>query len=539
MISIDELRSVKTFAPLPPEVLGYLAGAVEDIHLLDGEYFLHEGDERALIVVIEGLVEITKVVAGIERVIGTRKPGQFFGEVPLTLSTNFPASGRAAGAARIIKLDVAGYYTLAAMAPSIPEKLGSLARRYLDSLQVLAAEKPDAVARVIGPRRHAKVRELSTFLTRNHVAFETTTLEAPQDGAAYPVLELRDGTRYADPPMRIAAQAVGLEVVPAATDYDVVILGGGPAGLTAAVNAAAEGLRTVVIEQLAPGGQAGTSTRIENYTGFPYGISGDDLASRALTQATRLGAEIVVTRTACGIDAGSLRVELDGGDTLDARALIVATGVAWRTLDIPGAERFLGNGLYYGAAHSDAPLAQGQDIFIVGAGNSAGQAAIFFARHARTVTMLLRGPSLAARMSSYLIEQIDATAAIHVQPNCRIAALEGDTSLHAIEILDTSSGTSELRPSPAVFVMIGADAVTGWMPAHIARDRHGFILTGPDAADAAAWEQARRPFALETSVPGIFAIGDVRSGSVKRVAAGVGEGGMSIAFTHQYLALAD
>lgn len=287
MIGIDELRTVKTFAPLPVEVLVYLAGAVEDIHLLDGEYFLHEGDERALIVVIEGLVEITKVVAGIERVIGTRTPGRFFGEVPLTLSTNFPASGRAAGAARIIKLEVAGYYTLAAMAPSVPEKIGSLARRYLDSLQELAAEKPDAVARVIGPRRHAKVRELSTFLTRNHVAFENTTVETPADGQAYPVLELRDGTCYADPVMRLAAQAVGLEVVPAAVDYDVVILGGGPAGLTAAVNAAAEGLRTVVIEQLAPGGQAGTSTRIENYTGFPYGISGDDLASRALTQATR------------------------------------------------------------------------------------------------------------------------------------------------------------------------------------------------------------------------------------------------------------
>lgn len=539
MIGIDELRTVKTFAPLPAEVLAYLAGAVEDIHLLDGEYFLHEGDERALIVVIEGLVEITKVVAGIERVIGTRTPGRFFGEVPLTLSTNFPASGRATGAARIIKLDVAGYYTLAAMAPSVPEKIGSLARRYLDSLQELAAEKPDAVARVIGPRRHAKVRELSTFLTRNHVAFENTTLEAPEDGQNYPVLELRDGTCYADPVMRVAAQAVGLEVVPAAVDYDVVILGGGPAGLTAAVNAAAEGLRTVVIEQLAPGGQAGTSTRIENYTGFPYGISGDDLASRALTQATRLGAEIVVTRTACAIDPDTLRVELDGGDTLRARSLIVATGVAWRKLTIEGTDRFLGNGLYYGAAHSDAPLAQDQDIVIVGAGNSAGQAALFFSRHARTVTMLLRGPSLAARMSSYLIEQIESTAAIEVQPNSQITALAGDTSLHSLEILDSSNGASQLRPCPAVFVMIGADAVTGWMPQLIARDGHGFILTGPDAAETPAWEQSRRPFALETSVPGIFAIGDVRSGSVKRVAAGVGEGGMSIAFTHQYLALAD
>lgn len=545
MIGVDQLRAVKTFAQLPPKTLTYLAAAVEDIQLLPGEYFLHEGDERALIVVIEGLVEITKVVAGEERVIGTRKPGQFFGEVPLTLSTNFPASGRACGNTRVIKLDVTGYYTLAAMAPSVPEKIGSLARRYLDSLQQLAAEKPDSVARVLGPKLDAKVRELSTFLTRNHVPFERVTIadavddpaHGPDDGARYPVLELRDGTTLKDPPMREAARAVGLEVTPAAIDYDVVILGGGPAGLTAAVNGAAEGLRTVVIECLAPGGQAGTSTRIENYTGFPYGISGDDLASRALVQAKRLGAEIVVTRTAQGIDTVSGEVVLDGGDRLRTRALVVATGVAWRTLDLPAAERFLGSGLYYGSAHSDAPLAQGQDICIVGAGNSAGQAAIFFARHARSVTMLVRGPSLQARMSRYLIDQIHAQGAISVRTNAQVSALHGSTALEAVEVMDSSTGKTTLEPMAAVFVMIGADAVTGWIPPEVQRDSHGFIRTGPEVSSTPAWQPARPPFGLETSVPGVFAIGDVRSGSVKRVAAGVGEGGMCIAYTHQYLAL--
>lgn len=528
---------MKTFAPLSPEVLAYLSAAVEDIRLLPGEYFLHEGDERALIVVIEGLVEITKVVAGGERVIGTRKPGQFFGEVPLTLSTNFPASGRAAGVARILKLDVTGYYTLAAMAPSVADKVGSLARRYLDSLQELASEKPDVVARVLGPRLDARVRDLSTFLTRNHVPFDRVMIDEPDDGELYPVLELRDGTRFADPGMRDAALAVGLEVVPAAYDYDVVVIGGGPAGLTAAVNGAAEGLRTVVIECLAPGGQAGTSTRIENYTGFPYGISGDDLASRALTQATRLGAEIVVTRTARGIDPATREVILDGGDRLRARALVIATGVEWRQLPLDSAERFLGNGLYYGAAHSDAALAQGQDICIVGAGNSAGQAAIFFSRHARSVTILVRGPSLKARMSSYLIEQIGANAAIRVRTGCGIAALHGATALETVEVLESGTGSSTMDPMSAVFVMIGADAVTEWLPPEVARDSHGFILTGPEAAASPQWAPGRRPFALETSVPGIFAIGDVRSGSVKRVAAGVGEGGTCIAFTHQFFAL--
>lgn len=542
MIGIEELRTVKTFAPLSDAVLGYLASAVEDIHLLPGEYFLHEGDERSLIVVIEGNVEITKVVAGIEKVIGTRKPGQFFGEVPLTLSTKFPASGRAAGVARIIKLDVAGYYTLATMAPSVPERVGWLARHYLDSLQELAAQAPDAVARVIGPRRDSKVRELATFLTRNHVPFERITVEKPEIDDLYPRLEVRNGPSFADPQLRTAAQAVGLEVTPASSDYDVVIVGGGPAGLTAAVNAAAEGLRTVVIEQLAPGGQAGTSSRIENYTGFPYGITGDELAGRALTQAKRLGAEIVVTRTACGIDPQSLEVKLDGGQLLKARSIIMATGVAWRTLGLQSAERFLGSGIYYGAAFSDAPLAQSQDICIIGAGNSAGQAAIFFSHHARSVTMLVRGSSLAARMSTYLIEQIEANAAITVKLNTQLVELHGESSLAEIEVLDTATGTNSRIATPAVFVMIGADAVTDWLPGSIQCDKHGFILTGNDLTNNDQSHQGgstteRRHFALETSAAGVFAIGDVRSGSVKRVAAGVGEGGMAIAYTHQFLAL--
>ncbi|KRE29097.1 cyclic nucleotide-binding domain-containing thioredoxin-disulfide reductase [Agromyces sp. Soil535] len=537
MITVEGLRAIPIFAPLPSEPLEYLARAVEDIHLLPGEYFSHEGDERALFVVVEGHAEITKVVNGEERVIGVRKPGQFFGEVPMTLSTPFPASGRAAEATRIIKLDVTVYYTLAAMAPSVPTRVAGLAGRYLDSLQAIAAEQPETEVRVVGPRLDARVHRVAGFLTRNQVAFDRVTLDAADDGRVYPILELPDGARLVGPSMREVAIAVGLDVEPAGAEYDVVILGGGPAGLTAAVNGAAEGLRTVVIESLAPGGQAGTSTRIENYTGFPFGISGDDLASRALKQAKRLGAEIVVTRTVEALRPDRREIVLDGGETLVAPTVIVATGVEWRTLPVPRVERHLGNGVYYGAARSDAAVAQGQDVCIIGAGNSAGQAALFFSRRARSVTMLVRGESLGSSMSRYLIDQIAANDGIRVETRSEVVALHGETSLEGVDVIDKATGRTTRRPYTVVFVMIGADAVTGWLPPDIARDAHGFILTGADAAATAAWTADRRPFALETSAPGIFAVGDVRSGSVKRVAAGVGEGGMAIAFVHQYLAL--
>ena len=537
MITVEGLRGIPVFAPLPSEAVEYLAGAVEDIRLLPGEYFAHEGDERALFVVIEGRAEITKVVNGEERVIGTRKPGQFFGEVPMTLSTPFPASGRASETARIIKLDVTVFYTLAAMAPSVPTRVAGLARRYLDSLQAIAAEQPDTDVRVVGPRLDAGVHRVAGFLTRNQVAFERVTLDEPVPGGVYPILELPGDARLVGPTMREVAIAVGLDVEPAASEYDVVILGGGPAGLTAAVNGAAEGLRTVVIESFAPGGQAGTSTRIENYTGFPFGISGDDLASRALKQAKRLGAEIVVTRTVEALHPGRREIVLDGGDALTAPVVIVATGVEWRSLPVPSVEHFLGNGVYYGAARSDAAVAQGQDVCIIGAGNSAGQAALFFSRHARSVTMLVRGESLEASMSRYLIDQIAAIDGIRVETRSEVVGLRGATSLEAVDVIDRRADETTTRPYPVVFVMIGADAVTGWLPPEIARDTHGFILTGADAAATDRWTAERRPFALETSVPGVFAVGDVRSGSVKRVAAGVGEGGMAIAFVHQYLAL--
>jgi len=537
MITVDGLRALHVFAAVPEEALTYLAGAVEDIRLVTGEYFAHEGDERALFVVIEGLAEITKRVGGEERVIGTRRPGQFFGEVPMTLSTPFPASGRAGEPTRVLKLEPAVYYSLAAVAPSVPDRVAGLARRYLDSLQTMAAEQREPEVRLVHPRRSARAHRVIGFLTRNQVDFERVEIDAAPGAGPYPVLELASGARLENPSMRQIAEAVGLDVTPAADHYDVVILGAGPAGLTAAVNAAAEGLQTLVVETFAPGGQAGTSTRIENYTGFPFGISGDDLARRAFTQARRLGAEIVVTRTVEALDPSTRELTLDGGDAVRAAVAILATGVVWRTLPVEGVDRFLGSGVYYGAARSDSAVAQGAHVCIVGAGNSAGQAALFFSRHARSVTMLVRGESLEASMSRYLIDQLAAIPAIRVETRSEVVALHGDDTLRSADIADRRTGETARRDVDVLFVMIGADAETGWLPPEIVRDARGFVLTGADAAESGAWAGRRRPFALETTVPGVFAIGDVRSGSVKRVVAGVGEGGAAIAFTHQYLAL--
>src|SRR5581483_5837314 len=307
----------------------------------------------------------------------------------------------------------------------------------------------------------------------------------------------------------------------------------------AAVYGASEGLRTVVVEREAPGGQAGTSSRIENYLGFPAGVSGDELASRALQQARRLGAEILVTRTITRIDAASRHVHLDGGDVLRTRSIILACGVTWRRLAVDGFDRLAGKGIFYGAARSDAPSTHGLDVHIVGAGNSAGQAALFFSSHARSVTIVYRGDSLQKSMSRYLVEQLVGRPNIRVLFASEVVAAYGETSLEAIEVLDRQAGTTSRHESAGLFIFIGADAETAWLPDEIALDEKGYVLTGVDVKQTGRWPLDRDPYLLETSVPGIFACGDVRFGPVKRVAAAVGEGSMAIAFVHQYLRDAD
>jgi thioredoxin reductase (NADPH) len=304
------------------------------------------------------------------------------------------------------------------------------------------------------------------------------------------------------------------------------------------VYGASEGLRTLVIEREAPGGQAETSSRIENYLGFPTGVSGEELSRRALQQARRLGAEILVTRSVARLDPEGKVIELDGGHRLRARSVILATGVSWRRLATEGFDRLLGKGVYYGASRSEASATQGQDIHLIGAGNSSGQAALYFAGHARTVSLVVRGDSLEKGMSQYLVDQLRSKPNIRVELHSEVEAVHGDKVITSLDLAHRLTKEVRRVESGGVFVFIGADAETDWLPEGIARDARGYVLTGEPAAKTGRWPLERDPYLLETTVPGIFAAGDVRASPVKRVAAAVGEGSMAVAFVHQYLAQA-
>ncbi len=545
MLTTEEVATIPVFSKLPAAELERVARTAADIRLAPGEYAVHEGEERALFAVLEGKIEVTKRIDGIDRTIGWRVPGKIFGEVPIALGSAFVADYRAAEPSRVIRVDAQQYYAIAAASPEISEAIGALARERIGGLQGLAAEAPKAQVMIVGHRWDTACHDLRQFLARNQVTFDWMTPDdpelparwpAPRPGEEdYPALRLADGATLFRPRPGEVASRLGLQTRGRFTEYDTVIIGGGPAGLAAAVYGASEGLRTLVVEREAPGGQAGTSSRIENYLGFPNGVSGDELASRALQQARRLGAEILVTRNIIRVDPASHAVYLDGDDAVRARTTIIATGVSWRRLAIEGSERLIGKGVYYGAARSEASNTQGLEVHLIGAGNSAGQAALFFANHARTVTLLVRGNSLEKSMSRYLIEQVRGKSNIAVELESEVQAVYGDTHLTEIDFLDRASGTMHRRACGGLFVFIGADAETEWLPAEIARDGRGYLLTGVDVVKSGHWRRERDPYLLETSVPGIFACGDVRASPVKRVASAVGEGSMAIAFVHQYL----
>jgi thioredoxin reductase (NADPH) len=394
-------------------------------------------------------------------------------------------------------------------------------------------------------RWDAACSALRQFLARNQITYDWMTPDAPELSTCWPgtrpadddcpVLRLTDGTLLTRPTTRDLAERLGLQTHARLPEYDTIIIGGGPAGLAAAVYGASEGLRTIVVEREAPGGQAGTSSRIENYLGFPSGVSGDELASRALQQARRLGAEILVTRSVARIDSATRQVCLDGDDIVRGRTIVLATGVTWRRLDVDGFDRLIGKGIHYGAARGEATATHGLDVHLIGAGNSAGQAALYFANHARMVTLVVRGDSLEKSMSRYLIEQLETKSNVTIQPRSEVVAAHGDTHLTAIDIRDGATAKIRRHDCGGLFVFIGADAETGWLPADIARDDRGYVLTGDDVVKAGRWSHSRDPYLLESSVPGVFACGDVRLSPVKRVASAVGEGSMAIAFVHQYL----
>ncbi|HUE56485.1 MAG TPA: FAD-dependent oxidoreductase [Candidatus Udaeobacter sp.] len=410
--------------------------------------------------------------------------------------------------------------------------------------------------RVLGTRWSNRSYELRDFLARNQVPYQWIDVELAQtdpevrglvsslgpEAETLPLIIFPDGARLAEPRLPAVADKIGLRTHAQTNFYDLAIVGGGPAGLAAAVYGASEGLHTVMIEREAPGGQAGLSSRIENYLGFPSGLSGNDLARRAVAQAKRFGVEILSPQEAVGmrVDGPYRFLKLADGSEISCHALLLAMGVQWRTLDVPGIERLQGSGVYYGGGTSEALACKGETVYIIGGANSAGQAAMHFSKFAEKVVMLVRGESLAATMSHYLIEQIEKTANIELWPKTAVVEVHGEARLSDITIQRVVTGEKLKLPASSLFIFIGAQPRTEWLGDTIERDERGFVLSGPDLLRSgkkpASWTLDRDPGLLETSVPGIFVVGDVRHGSVKRVASGVGEGAVVVQFMHQYLA---
>ncbi|MET9761042.1 FAD-dependent oxidoreductase [Streptomyces sp. NPDC006372] len=411
--------------------------------------------------------------------------------------------------------------------------------------------RPVPSTKVVGHRWSSRSSDVREFLARNQVPYRWYSSDEPEgrrllaaageDGMRLPVVITPDGTPLVEPEAVDLAARVGLATTPTADFYDLVVIGGGPAGLGAAVYGASEGLRTVLVERSATGGQAGQSSRIENYLGFPDGVSGAQLTDRARRQAAKFGAEILTARevTALEVNGAARIVRFSDGSAVAAHSVILATGVSYRQLAAPGCEDLTGCGVFYGSALTEAPSCQGQDVYIVGGANSAGQAAMYLSRGAKSVTLLVRGASLSASMSHYLIQQIEESPNIRVRCRTVVEEAHGDGHLEHLTLRDVDSGTTERVDAQWVFVFIGAAPLTGWLDGTVLRDERGFILAGPDlTADGRPpedWELDRPPYHLETNVPGVFVAGDARSESAKRVASAVGEGAMAVMLVHRYL----
>jgi len=414
-----------------------------------------------------------------------------------------------------------------------------------------ADEQPVNRTQVVGHRWSARSFEVRDFLARNSVPYRWLSTEEPEgrrllaaagvEVTSIPLVVTAEGDYVIEPSMGELAEKVGLSTVPTTDFYDVVIVGGGPAGLGAAVYAASEGLRTVLVERQATGGQAGQSSRIENYLGFPDGVTGTQLTDRARRQAHKFGAEILTTRDVVGLDvrASSRAVRFADGGEVVAHAVLLATGISYRKLEIPGADALTGRGVFYGSAATEAPACFGEDVYVVGAANSAGQAAVFLSRHARRVTLLVRGDQVEQSMSYYLVRQIDEIPNIEVRLTTEVIGMRGDDHLEELTLCNSRDGTQETVRAGYLFAFIGAEPRTEWLDGVVERDPRGFVLTGPDLVldgqRPRGWDRDRDPYYLEASAPGVFAAGDVRANSIKRVASAVGEGAMAIQLLHTYL----
>ena len=462
------------------------------------------------------------------------------------LLTAYADTGAAIDAINVVDLD---HYLLKPWDP--PEEklypvIDALLEAWDTSDRRLAAE-----TKVVGHRWSARSSEVREFLARNQVPYHWYSSDEPEgqrlleaagtDGRGLPVVITPGGDALIEPTDAELASRVGLATTPSNDFYDLIIVGGGPAGLGAAVYGSSEGLRTVLVERLATGGQAGQSSRIENYLGFPDGVSGAQLTDRARRQATKFGAEVLTTREVTGLEVnGSARtVRFADGSAIDAHAVILATGVSYRRLHAPGLDELTGRGVYYGSALTEATACQGQDVYIVGGANSAGQAALFLSRYARSVTLLVRGPSLEKSMSYYLIQRITDAPNISVRTCTEVLGGSGQDHLEKLTLGDTARGTTETVDGHWLYLFIGAEPLTDWLDGVVVRDAKGFVVAGPDLSPGGerppGWNLDRPPYHLETSVPGVFVVGDARAESAKRVASAVGEGAMAVMLVHRYL----
>jgi thioredoxin reductase (NADPH) len=462
------------------------------------------------------------------------------------LLTAYADTDAAIDAINVVDLD---HYLLKPWDPP-EEKLYPIVDALIE-LWLASDERPVTLTQLVGHRWSARSFEVRDFLARNSVPYRWLTSEEAEgqrllaaagvDATGIPLVVTPEGDFMVDPSTAEVAARVGLSTTPTTDFYDVVIVGGGPAGLGAAVYAASEGLRTVLVERQATGGQAGQSSRIENYLGFPDGVTGAQLTDRARRQAHKFGAEILTTRDVVGLDvrASSRAVRFTDAGEVVAHSVLLATGIAYRKLGVPGADALTGRGVFYGSAMTEAPACAGEDVYIVGGANSAGQAAVFLSRHARSVTLVARADSLEHAMSYYLVRQIEEIPNIAVRVNTEVIAVHGDDHLEQVRLCDNHVGTQETVEAGYLFVFIGAAPRTEWLEGVVLRDARGFVLTGPDLLvdghRPRGWVLDRDPYYLEASAPGVFAAGDVRANSVKRVASAVGEGAMAIQLLHRYL----
>ena len=549
MIAPADLAGIPIFECMDDAQRQRFADGAADLRLSPGEWLIREGEPPFFYVLLQGSLTLYKDLGGKLTEIHAYKVGDFFGEVPILLGTTAFASVKCrTEAARVARFERQHLQEMIRESQACSALILQTMNNRLLSVQQYALEQPIARVLVVGSQYDTDCRDIRTFLSTNRIPYEWIDRQREPDRVPKcmppdlvgPAVVVDHKTCVGQPPtVRKVAEELGFRTVPKSDDYDVVVVGGGPAGLAAAVYGASEGLKVLLIERAAAGGQAGTSSRIENYLGFPGGISGDELTTRALRQAKQFNAELIMAREVVNIDRLSdsrYCVELDAGERVRTRTVILATGVDWRRLEAEGIDRMNGRGVLYGAARTESSTVIGKDIFIVGGGNSAGQAAMFFSSYANSVTVLVRGSGLQLTMSQYLIGQIKRRSNIRVEPYTEVVSVGGDDHLETI-CTKTADGAVQTRPADALFVLIGANANTSWLPRDLQRDERGYVCTGRDVSDLPGWKGERSPFLLETNLPGFFCAGDVRHDSIKRVSSGVGEGSMAIAFVHQYLAL--